>query len=192
MPHLSPLFLSDILAVLRDATLSGPVESDAHVLPDIYFNWDTEQGDVQLEITSEPGMLMNIQAKVAKPPRWFSLNLSLGSDQFTVGDVIGLVAELESSPDLSLTSFIRSSDKGEWADTELEERLPGTTLRAVQTVLHTVEPGDGLPWNNGYHTLILRLPPQDFRIQLWDMRFFVLPQNRGLRDRPATLADAAR
>lgn len=189
MTHSCVLSSAEMIAALRNETVSGKVESDVHIVPGLYFNWDTEHGDVAIEASSEPGTLLHIRARLRSTPQWFTLNLSLGAGGFAPGDVLGLVWEMSGNGAFDLSPFIRSSDAGSLADTDLEDALHVTAAPAVGVTLHTVRPEDGLSWTKDYHTLVLRLPMQDFELKLTDLRFFVIPASRGLHTQPATLAN---
>lgn len=191
MTFSSMQFAANTLATLRAAEFSRLVECDEHIVPELYFNWDTEEGEVQVDVVSTPGALMQITAKVHQAPRWFSLNISLGSDKFSPGDVIGMAVDLQADQDISLSPFIRTSEDGELLDTDLDEPLHATTARQVTTLLHTVAPGGELGWITGYHTAVLRLPFHDFQLRLSDLRLFALPGEQVLDLQDRTLATAA-
>ena len=74
------------------------------------------------------------------------------------------------------------------ADTALADGLGGSDTRAVRTALHAFGAGDAAMGAPGYHTLVLRLPREDFHLRLHDLRIVVLPAARGLRLAPGTLA----
>jgi hypothetical protein len=191
MTFSSMQFAANTLATLRAAEFSRLVESDEHIVPELYFNWDTEEGEVQVDVVSTPGELIQITAQIHRIPRWFSLNISLGPDKFAPDDVIGMAVDLQADQDISLSPFIRTSESKELFDTDLDEPLHATTVRQVTTLLHTVASGGGLGWVSGYHTAVLRLPLHNFQLRLSDLRFFALPKGQVQHLQDRTLAKAA-
>lgn len=191
MAHSSAIFSANVVSTLRQEEFDRPATSDEHIVPGCYFNWDSEQGNLTIDMTSKPGELFHLKTKVRQAPRWFSLNLSLGEAAFAPGDVLGIVVEGRSTNALELIPFIRSAAGGELTDTLFEEHIKISAGHMVCTALHTVLPENGVASLKGYHTLVFRLPGQDFELTLEDLRFFVIPAARGLTTRPVTLANAA-
>ena len=190
MTHPCELLTSATLSELRNADLDVSVENNAHLTPDIYFNWDDEEGAVEMSATSQPGALLNVSAQVDTAPRWFSVNVGLGTGAFAAGDVVGLIIEASTENAFATEMFVRSAvswDEG-YVDTNLQDALNLPGGRQVVTLLHTVEAEDGLSYADGYHTLVVRLPAQDFDLNLHDVRFFVLGADRGVRSTPVQLS----
>ncbi|WP_212525599.1 hypothetical protein [Actibacterium sp. MT2.3-13A] len=188
MTHPSEQFAAQTIAALREASLPERLETDAPIVPGVYFSWDTSGGEAALKLTSGPGLLVRVEARVAKPPRWFSFNLSLGKALFAPGDVLGMAVELEGGAAEDFPLVIRSTRNGEIGDTVLQDSLKGAEDRVVRTVLHTVDAADFLSREPAFHTLVMRLPKRDFALAIRDLRFFVLPAARGQRSQPATLS----
>lgn len=165
-------------------------EAALHLVPGVYFSWDAGNGDVTLDIRPELGLLLQLEARVARAPEWLSFNLELGEAALNAGDVLGIVAEFEGCPGTELPVFLRSSREGEIADTWLQNRFEGSDARSVQTVLHAVKDDEPLAAGKGWHTLVMPLPRRDFRLELRDLRVFVLPASYGLTLGPKTVAEA--
>lgn len=189
MTHFAELITASAVSILRSSDFSQTLENSTHVVPDIYFSWDNEEGEVDVTLKSINGYLGEIWCKVSGAPRWLSLNLSLGACSFTAGDVLGLVIELENCPDQSFPAFIRSTREDDvLGDTYLDDILKGSRDRAVRTLLHKVSPHSNMVGEEAFHTLIIPLPRKDFHMNLRDIRLFVIPAARGLDTRPATVA----
>ncbi len=189
MTHFSELFTANAITILRSLELSQKLESDVHVVPDIYCSWDTTQGTIEISLKSLPGRLAELWAKVSGNPRWLSFNLSLGKTRFQAGDVLGVIIEIEGCADHEFRPFIRTvTPAGDTADTQLDDTLKGAGDRAVRTLLHPVVSENGIAGAEGYHTLVLPLPRKDFWLDLRDIRVFVVPAERGLRIGRSTLS----
>lgn len=188
MTHFSELFTANALSILRITEFAQTVENNAHVVPDISFSWDNDDGEVAISLKSNTGYLGELWGKVSGAPRWVSLNLSLGRCSFQAGDVLGIVVELEGCQDQSFPAFIRSTRGDGFSDTYLDDILTGSEDRAVRTLLHKVSTYTEMAGAETHHTLIIPLPRKDFRLYLRDMRLFVIPAARELSTRPATIA----
>lgn len=188
MTHFAEIFTASAVSILRSTDLSQRLENNTPVVPDIYFSWDEEGGQVDLTLKSLNGYMGDIWGKVSGAPSWLSLNLSLGRCSFAVGDVVGIVVELEGCADQSFPAFIRSGREGGGeSDTYLDDILKGSEDRVVRTLLHKVSAHSDMAGAEAFHTLIVPLPRKDFHMSLRDIRLFVIPAARGLDTRPATL-----
>jgi len=182
MTHLSELFTANAITILRSLELSQKLENDVHVVPKIYCSWDATEGTVEVSLKSLPGRVAELWGKVSGRPRWLSFNLSLGKSRFHPGDVLGVIFEIEGCADHEFRPFIRSMiPAGGTADTPLDDTLMGSGDRAVRTLLHTVARENAIAGEEAYHTLVLPLQRKDFRLDLRDIRVFVVPAERGLR-----------
>ena len=189
MTHPVELHVSQILQSLRPDRFSEPLVQDVHVVPDVFFGWDETGGSVTGTVSSEPGALLTIETQVSGTPSWVSLNIALGEDNFTEGEVLGLVIEAEGPEDQAFSFFLRSARaQGAPADTEIADRLVTTGAVNVTTLLHRIDAQDGVAWQPGFHMLVMRLPAHDTRLVIRDMRLFVVPAARGLRPEPQGLS----
>ncbi len=173
---------------LRKAVLPPAAICDSPLVPGIYFNWDSETSTVDVSLNRPPGSLLSFAASASPPPRWFSLNLSLDKARFAVGDVIGIVAELASDEAGALPLFIRSARDNQIHDTPLTESLHCKDGCGISTALYTVDSADPLAGPTAYHTLVIQLPDTGCRLDIRDLRIFVIPADRALRTAPPTLA----
>lgn len=190
MKHSCETFANGVLEALGAYQGTGALENNARIVPGLYPSWDTANGTVTLNHEAGPENLCRLEAKVAGQPEWLTLNLDLGDGSFEAGAVIGIVADVAGGSDLSLQMFIRTSAEQGGVDTGLTERLPVSASRRVVTVLHTVGADDGVAATDRFHTLAIRLPRHDFRLEIHDMHFFILPADKGLRPHAMTLASS--
>ena len=191
MSHSCETFADGVLGALAAYQGSGAVENGMRIVPSFYPSWDEERGTVALTHEAGPDNLLRVEANVTGEPRWLTLNLDLGGGSFEVGDVIGVVADVEGDGEFALEMFARSTSEHENTDTEFADKLPVSTARGVGVIMHTVGPGDGVLTTDRFHMLIIRLPRRDFRLEMREMKLFVLPASHGLRSGPMTLAGAS-
>lgn len=189
MSHPIEIFASTVIADARDAVHDIDIENNIPFSPELYISWDDEKGQVAPKGRTKPGILLQLDAEVAVPPRWFSLNIGLGKSALKAGDVLGLVLEIESETGFGSDLFCRSATEDAYSDTYLQGGFDVTGGRQIVTILHTIEPGDSLE-QDAFHTLVMPLPGQNFSLTLRDMRLFVLGAERGLRSTPFTAASA--
>lgn len=188
MTHPAEALITETLSALRDASLDGAASTDTHLIPNLYVSWDSAEGEVAVTVTSEPGQLCSISAQVAKAPRWFSLNLVMGTARFAPGDVLGLVARTATNTDLHLPIFVRSGHDGSVNDTALPGSLTVEGSGGVASIVHMLTADSPLAWGEGFHTLVIGLPAHDFELDLQDLRIFVLPASDTAELQPHTLA----
>lgn len=188
MTHPIETRIDNALSNLRALELSDALTSDTPVVSEIYLSWDTTGGSVTLDMVSTPGHLGRFTATVTGTPGWLTFNIVLGEASLRAGDVIGLVARLDNPRGIPLPAFVRTSRDGHSGDTEMTNPLGGEGRGPVQTMLHTIEPHEFIGLGNGFHTLIFRLPTENFTLGLQDMRLFILPAAEGLRSSADTLA----
>ena len=188
MTHPCELFTSAHITTLRGASFEKVAENNGALAPDIYLNWDDEEGVVAAQVKSEPNTLLSLQATVTTAPRWFSLNIGLGEGALKAGDVLGLVIELETAEPLNTAPFIRTAwRKGGFADTRPSDKISVEAGHHVVTLLHTVTSEDPV-LTALFHTLVVPLPRADFNLSLHDLRLFVIGAERGLRTVPLDMA----
>lgn len=191
MGHSCETFANGVLEALAAHRGAGTVANNARIVAGFHPTWDDEDGAVTLTHDCGPETMVRLEASVAEQPKWLTLNLDLGVGAFEPGDVIGIVAEIAGDDQAELTMFIRTSGEHGEVDTELAEPLALAAAPRVATALHTVGPGDNLAGEERFHMLGMRLPRRDFKLDIKEMRVFVLPAGHGLRSRPMTLAGAA-
>lgn len=158
------------------------IECDSPLRPNVYFSWDSDSGTVEMTPSRPIGSLMALNARVQGKPRWLSLNIGLETASFDPGDVLGVVAELSADRPIELPLFVRSAKAQDFDDTELTEPLFATasTDGCVTTALHRVRPEEPLAQRDRYQTLVIRLPRSDFRLEIVDLRVFVIPAQQAV------------
>lgn len=191
MTHPIELFSARAIAELRDTAITQQMQNDVELVPGCYFSWD-EAAEPTLEIASEPGMLLSLDARIDRAPEWFSFNLALAKTTLNIGDVLGIVADLKGAAGVTLpTPFLRIAREDRLQDVPLRESLKGSATRRVRTLLHTVMDKDGLHEKSVYCALVIPMPTQNFRLDLHDLRLFVIPAARGMLTDAPSLGDYA-
>ncbi|WP_146036467.1 hypothetical protein [Pseudotabrizicola formosa] len=172
MPHPCVENAALTLHRLRQATLATTATDCGPLCDNVYFSWDSAQAEVSVAMQSDPGQLLTAEVALNGTPRWFALNIGLGSGAFAAGDSFGLVIDAQSSVPFACQPFVRSSKEGEAFDTILAEDITLSPASRACVVLHSLSASDPLVSTGGFHTLILPLPKQDFRFDLRDLRLF--------------------
>ena len=151
------------------------VENNVPIVSNLYFSWDTELGAVNLTVRpSRSGGLVAIEAQVSGTPRWFSLNLELGPGAFEPGQTLGLVLSALSREPQDMRGFMRSMPATEsGSDTVFADAVHFGPDQVVAVVLHTVERAQAMAMTQGFHTLVLTLPPRSWELELVGVRVFV-------------------
>ena len=191
MNHPIVTHVDEVLARLREASISGPAVPGRELVPHAALSWDAEGGDMDVSVTSEPGELLTVRVRVRAAPGWFTLPIGLGRARFEPGDVLGLAAEVTSDKARVLTLFLRAGTGDAKTDTEFAEPLELPEGHGFSTALTTLEPDDpACADGESYLSLILRFPKSDCALTLHDMRFFVVPAEKGLRSTERDLTTA--
>ncbi|RGP35317.1 hypothetical protein [Pseudotabrizicola alkalilacus] len=182
---------TSLLRQLREGSFKCLAEESKHVSHNVYFCWDKANGSAAITLNSAEGRLLDADIVVTGTPGWFTLNFGLGFGQFQAGDTLGLVWSVQSSLQTNLYPFVRSVVGDDRLDTQLADpiRLTQSPGRTVQ--LHTIQPQDPLAWAKNFHTLVIPLPKQSFRLDLEDMRLFHAPRATGTVTQTPTLASLA-
>lgn len=163
------------ISALRTLEGSGPLASEADIVPGCRLSFDTERGAIEAFHAAGAGNLLRLSLKVDKPGRWRSLNISLGGGALKEGDVIGVVADLAASEAAEISLSIRAGRGKRFRDTAFDDRIAVGPDGGVHVALHTVAAGTPLADPASWRSLMLRLPPQSLELELRDLRFFVIP-----------------
>lgn len=191
MSHSCETAANAALEALAALDASGKLGADERIVPGVHPTWDGQEGTVALSYQSGGDNLLRLDATVTGWPRWLTLNLDLGVGAFEAGDVIGLVAEVAGDRTYDLDMFIRSdSDQGA-VDTELREPLRVTPEPCIAAALHSVAASDDMSGRERFHMLGIRLPKQDFRLDVRALRVFVRPASEAPDAPTLTLAGTA-
>lgn len=179
------------ISALRNLVVEQSAENETHLVPEVYFSWDSDDGEVSIAVESRPDELLAMDVQIDAEPLWLTLNIGLGSTQFEVGDTLTIVAEVQGTEDAAFPMFIRSAHDGYTTDTVLHDVLKSSSDDMVQTLLHTIQHDEGLLGEEAYHTLVIQLPKSNFSLSLRDARLVFIPAARGLRSLPQTLSAVA-
>lgn len=177
MTHPAERAAARCLADLRAAPRPIRPESGKPVVPQVYFSWDAEQAQVTLDLTEDHSALAAISASITGVPRWINLSIALGVAEFVEGDVLGLA--LRADGIMGLSPLIRSRVGPAMQDTGIGETLTQDPDLRPRVLLRHLTKGDPTVGPPQYHTLILPLPKESFRLRLIDLRLFVLPAALG-------------
>ena len=182
-----------ILGPLREAALNANPRANEHIAPGLYFSWEESETAPEVTLASAPGEMFDLSAVVHGNETWFTFNIEIGPGSFEIGDILGLVVDLEGFEGESVSIAIRTAKEGEVTDTLLQDTLRGSGERCVRTVLNTVtDKQQALLDSGGFHTLVFHLPKQAFTCRIHDMRFFMIGAEEGRRSVPLTLSGLAR
>lgn len=177
MTHPAELAASRCLAALRAAPRPLRPLSGKPVVPQVYFSWDSDQAQVALQLDDDAEALLSLTADITGTPRWNTLSIALGNTEFAEGEVLGLALRAEGAG--TLTPLIRSRRGETMQDTGFGESLTPSAGPRPGVLLRRLSGGDPMVGPPQYHTLILPLPRESFRLRLVDLRLFVLPAALG-------------
>lgn len=191
MTHSVVAQTSSLLQQLRQATFTGLAEESRHVSHNVYFCWDKANGAADITVTSVEGGLLSADIAVSGAPDWFTLNIGLGFGAFRAGETLGLALSASSTAQTVLRPFVRSVVAGEGHDTHLTDPIRLALSPGGILLLHTIQPYEALAWAQEFHTLIIPLPKQSFRLDLQDMRLFHATGPAAPSAQPGTMAALA-
>ena len=163
------------LSSLRQIDSSGPLSSEAEIVPGVRVSFDTERGRIEASHATGTGALLRLSLKVEQPGRWRSLNISLRGGVLQEGDIIGVVADLMASEAAEISLSVRAGRGKHFRDTPFDDRFAVGPGGGVHVALQTVTAGTSLTDRASWRSLMMRLPPQSLDLELRDMRIFVVP-----------------
>lgn len=157
----------------RDLVPRRPREPQESLVPGIFLSWDPE-GDIRAHGKSRPGSLLDLNLTVARPGRWLALHVALGPVDLTGIQAVGLICRSVSPHATTFQPCLRSGlTEGGFTDQFFRKRVlahsePGLYLDALL-------PGmDNLPRTAPWRELVLFLRPETGRIDLQDLRLFII------------------
>jgi hypothetical protein len=161
------------LASLRELEYGGPVESSQHLVPGIFFSLDPESTNA-VTVESHPGELMTFRLAVDRPGRWLTLNMSVGSVDFTGCKIIGFACKLDSSTTTTFRVCLRSGRDGGHNDVFFKKSVvsyPKTALHLdVLELDDTPEISARAPWRE----IVIFFQREPSEINLRDFRLIVI------------------
>ncbi|GAB4264908.1 MAG: hypothetical protein Kow0013_12600 [Pararhodobacter sp.] len=184
-------FSEQTLHGLRTAVLSGVAENNREIFPGLYLSWDPEEMETAPRYESPDWATLSVAYTAKAAARWVSLNLVLADGRLDAGDVLGLVIEGYASENRSFPIRLRSKFDGVTADCDWTDSIELTIENGSSVALRTLEPKDEVVGKDGYHTLLIGLPPTEFSFTIRNMRLFRMPGSLGMRSEPETLSSFA-
>jgi len=175
--HISDTILED----LRRLDQSGVVQANQRLLRGIYVSWNERATGTELTFQSVPGTLLDLDLKIGTAPDWLTFNIEIGMVRFQVGEILVLIADLSATNTKSLEMFVRTGRSWGNRDTHLQEPLMIAAEPSISTAFHTVGSGDEMAGDEGYHTLVIKLPKASGHIKFADIRMFVVPAEAAKR-----------
>ncbi|MFD0859930.1 hypothetical protein [Roseovarius aquimarinus] len=165
---------------MREARITGRIEAEARFSQGIYFSADTSRSTVEIELAPLEGGLFRAEITVDGAPEWMSLNISLETGDFAIGDVIGIIADLRAPDPFDIHPFIRTDHGGTCRDTPLAETLTVSSSGGTSILFHPVAASDPLTDGAGFHTLVLPLPHRSLTFDLQDFRLLHVASGEGM------------
>jgi hypothetical protein len=172
MPDFFETFSINNLGALRRQVWFGAAENDAEIAFGVYLSWDPTETQVSMDVESPDWAALRCGYSVSGTPRWLSLNLALGTGKFEPNDIIGVTVEGYADDSRSLGIWLRSRIDDEMIDTSWGEAINLRASNDVSVALHRFEPLDAVVGREGFHTLVMALPPTKAELTLRDIRLF--------------------
>lgn len=162
------------LAVLRGLSFEGELAPGQALVPGIFFTWD---GESEMRVTgkSQPGQLLEAGFTASRPGQWLSLHVALGAADLTGAQTFGLVCKSASPYATTFQPCLRSGlAEGGFSDHFFRKRV----LTHGQPSLHLdallMEADPELPRTAPWRELVLFFRPETSRIDLQDLRLFIV------------------
>lgn len=175
---------------LRNTVSSGTAENNKELSPGVYLSWD-DDADMSIAYDSPDWAALALTTRISSKPRWQSLNLVLATGVLRAGDTLGLVVEGYADVQTPLKITTRSAINGTQIDCHWDDQITLHPMNNVAIALHRYEMLDGVVDSEGYHTLMIDLPPQSSAMTLRNIRLFRLPHSRELLTDAETLSSFA-
>lgn len=191
MSHPCQIEAARRLRKLLNVAFSGKATASARIADDLHLDLQGKTQEPTLSFKSEPGTLVGLEGRFANTSCRAALRLEIGGGSLQPGDVLGVMLRTSTGQNAALEVILRAHRGPKISDTRFTDRIALPPREAVVTALHTLEPGDPASGTADRFALVLGLPTHDFRIELHDMHFFVIPAMRGLRSVPARLSSFA-
>lgn len=170
-------FVASIATAMRHRPpSSSAVMPDEPIIPNLSVSWGG--GDAVIDILAEttPEVPLSLTVRCDGKPQWFVLNINLGPGTFGARDSFGLAMRMKADRPLSLSAFIRSSPViNDAQDTQLDEPLVLNEGMEAALAVHRFKLWEHAVAVSDYHTLSLRLPARNFRLDLHGIAVFLRP-----------------
>ena len=188
MTHPCVAKVAESVLVLRQSDLTGAIEENTHIVPEVYFSADSANGTAAVELLPRQDALLKVRVTVTGLPDWLTFNIGMGEGRFQPRDTLGVVAEvstdLKAESDFRATPFIRSDQMG---DTHFAAGFALSTEAQPASLLHPVTSADALTYGSVYHTLVLPLPKRTMTLTVHALRLIHMDASEGLSAEMAKL-----
>ena len=165
--------LAATLNALRGLTFDGTAADTQHLVPGVFFSADP-QGQVTVQASSRPGMLLNFRVQVDRPGRWLSLNMGVGSADLTDARIVSFACKADARATTAFRVCLRSGTEGGFRDVLFAKPVicgPDTAVHMdVLSLATTPEVPRQAPWRE--LVIFLDRDPQD--VTLHDFRLTIL------------------
>lgn len=162
------------LHILRSGQTSGPITSHTEIQPAIALHADPAL-QIEGQWRSPAGRLLELEANAPGEGNWFGLHMELGNISLAQAGLIGLACRSTAPRIEMLRACIRSGHgEGGFDDCFFTKRIlahpeASSHLDAIQ-----ISQQPNLPPEAPWRELILFLPTQSFRLDLHDLRLFIV------------------
>jgi hypothetical protein len=161
------------LANLRGLEYKGAAANTQHIVPGIFFSLDPEATNT-VHIDSRPGELMNIRLGVDRPGRWLTLNLGVGTADFTGCKIIGFACKSDAPATTTFRVSVRSGSESGHRDVF----FPKTVVSYPKTSLHLdvleLDNNRDIPAQAMWRELVIFFQRENLEVALRDFRLIVI------------------
>ncbi|PWE30816.1 hypothetical protein C4N9_03400 [Pararhodobacter marinus] len=182
--HICETNSSVLCEQLRAAVADAPgtrlsVTNNERLVPDLYLSWDDSQGAVQCHRILSEGTLLDLNVMISGEPGWVSLNIELGTASFTPGATLIAILNAQAEGLGTIRPFIRTQgpegweSTPDWRDTAFDWEAD-MGYDGVKILPCSVRDDAPLAIPEGFHTLVVPLPTESFRLTLKDLRMVVI------------------
>jgi hypothetical protein len=151
----------------------GPAINGQHLVPGIFFSLDPE-ADNRVEVESRPGELMSFRLHADRPGRWLTLNMGVGSANFSASVIVGFACKLDSPATTTFRVCLRSGYEGGHRDVF----FPKTVVAYPKTALHLdlleIEAHPDINPQAEWREIVLFFQRDSAQINLRDFRLIVV------------------
>ena len=161
------------LASLRGLEYSGPAQNGQHLVPGVFFSIDPESSNT-VAVESHPGELMKFRLQVDQPGRWLSLNMGVGSADFSDCKIVGFACKMDAPVTTAFRVCLRSGGE----DGHRDAFFPKTVVAYPKTALHLdvmeIEANPDIRVKAPWRELVIFFPRENCEINMRDFRLIVI------------------
>ncbi|WP_291730908.1 hypothetical protein [Leisingera sp. F5] len=166
--------LNYALQILRDSQASGDIAEHSEIQPGITLHADPAL-KARGQWRSPAGRLLELEVTAGSEGSWFGLHMDLGGISMSQAGLLGIACRSTAPSIEAIRACIRSGrSEGGFDDCFFTKRIlahpeASSHLDALQISLQPDLPPEA-PWRE----LILFLPAHSFRLDLHDLRLFIV------------------